>query len=199
MNAQQIMNSEDFKQCEIFHGHVCPGLALGYRAAKSALAHLNETRSPDEELVAIIETDSCGADAVQVLTGCTFGKGNFIFRDYGKMTLTLFSRKTGQGVRVAARPILSPKNKLDLMHKVMAGTASAEEEAQFNKLHWQRACQILEMPETELLIITPVTEKLPPKAQIEPSELCVNCGEKVMQSKLQDQNGQKICRGCLPI
>ena len=25
------------------------------------------------------------ADAVQVLTGCTFGKGNFIYKDFGKI------------------------------------------------------------------------------------------------------------------
>jgi formylmethanofuran dehydrogenase subunit E len=97
MTAQEILNSADFKQCEAFHGHVCPGLSIGYRAAKAAMTWLAEKRSEDEEVVAIVETDACSADAVQVLTGCTFGKGNFIFRDYGKMALTLLSRKTGQG------------------------------------------------------------------------------------------------------
>nr|WP_279383444.1 FmdE family protein [Methanobacterium formicicum] len=26
-------------------------------------------------------------DAIQVITGCTFGKGNLIFKDYGKKRL----------------------------------------------------------------------------------------------------------------
>lgn len=44
-------------------------------------------RDIDEEMVAIVENDSCAVDAIQVLTGCTLGKGNLIFRDYGKQHL----------------------------------------------------------------------------------------------------------------
>ena len=65
-----------------FHGHSCPGLALGIRAAEVALKE--SERAPDEEVVAVVETDMCGVDAIQYLTGCTFGKGNLIHLDYGK-------------------------------------------------------------------------------------------------------------------
>jgi hypothetical protein len=54
---------EDFEQIIRFHGHLCPGLAIGYRAAKIAAANLQADRSEDEELVAIVETDACGIDA----------------------------------------------------------------------------------------------------------------------------------------
>ncbi len=33
-----------------------------------------------------------------MITGCTFGKGNFIYRDYGKTAFTFFNRDTGKGV-----------------------------------------------------------------------------------------------------
>jgi formylmethanofuran dehydrogenase subunit E len=66
-----------------FHGHTCPGLAIGYRVSRYALEALGG-RSEDEELVAVVENDSCAVDAVQVMTGCTFGKGNLIFHDYGR-------------------------------------------------------------------------------------------------------------------
>ena len=56
-----------------FHGHWCPGLALGIRAAEWALNELG--KAGDEEIVALVETDMCGVDAIQFLTGCTFGKG----------------------------------------------------------------------------------------------------------------------------
>ena len=65
-----------------FHGHSCPGLALGIRAAEVALKE--SERASDEEVVAVVETDMCGVDAIQYLTGCTFGKGNLIHLDYGK-------------------------------------------------------------------------------------------------------------------
>ncbi len=39
-----------------FHGHLCPGLAIGIRAAEVALREIGP-HSSDEEVVAIVETD----------------------------------------------------------------------------------------------------------------------------------------------
>src|SRR5512135_2351862 len=86
-----------------FHGHSCPGLALGYRVSLRALREFKR-RAEDEELVAIVENDSCAVDAVQVLTGCTFGKGNLFFRDHGKHVYTFGLRPSGRAVRVSRRP-----------------------------------------------------------------------------------------------
>jgi formylmethanofuran dehydrogenase subunit E-like metal-binding protein len=41
MNADEILSSEDFKRCVDFHGHICPGLSIGYRAAKAGLEREN--------------------------------------------------------------------------------------------------------------------------------------------------------------
>lgn len=78
----QNIDDNDLREAIQFHGHLCPGLALGYRVAKAALRELKAERPRDEELVAIVENDSCAADAIQFITGATFGKGNLIFRDY---------------------------------------------------------------------------------------------------------------------
>jgi formylmethanofuran dehydrogenase subunit E len=86
-----------------FHGHECGGLAWGYKVATFALEKLNFDRSSDEELVAIVENDSCAVDAIQVVTGCTFGKGNLIFKDYGKHVYTFFNRNTGAGIRISRK------------------------------------------------------------------------------------------------
>jgi len=199
MNAQEIMNSEDFKQCVAFHGHVCPGLSIGYKAAKAALAWLKENRSEDEEIVAIVETDACSADAVQVLTGCTFGKGNFIFKDYGKMALTLLSRNTGRGVRVAIkgkgdRP---DEEHMALIQKMIAGEMTDAEKERFQELHQKRSCRILETPENELFTIKATHMELPGKARMETSVPCARCGEPVMKSKMENVDGEMVCRGCL--
>jgi formylmethanofuran dehydrogenase subunit E len=198
MTAQEILNSEDFKRCEAFHGHVCPGLSIGYRAAKAAMAWLKEKRADDEEVVAVVETDACSADAVQVLTGCTFGKGNFIYKDYGKMALTIFSRQSGEGVRVIVRPEAFKPNEehLSLVQKVSKGEATVEEQKRFEQLHHQRTCDVLERPEKELFVMTPVKTELPAKARIEPSVPCSRCGEATMQSKMTIVGTEKICRAC---
>ena len=96
------MNVE-FKQIVRFHGHTCPGLTIGYRMSKAAMNFLSDSRAKDEEIVAIVENDACGVDAVQYLTGCTFGKGNLIFKDYGKQVYTFYSRNKGKGVRMVYR------------------------------------------------------------------------------------------------
>ena len=83
-----------------FHGHECPGIAMGYRMATAAISKLDSIRAEDEEIVAIVENDACGVDALQCVTGCTFGKGNLIFRDYGKHVFTIYCRSSRSGVRV---------------------------------------------------------------------------------------------------
>ncbi|HOY64875.1 MAG TPA: formylmethanofuran dehydrogenase subunit E family protein, partial [bacterium] len=63
-----------------FHGHSCIGSALGYRVALKALEWLKANRAEDEEIVCVVENNSCAVDAIQAITGCTFGKGNLIFK-----------------------------------------------------------------------------------------------------------------------
>ena len=172
MKAQEILESEDFKRCAAFHGHVCPGLSIGFRAARVAMDRLREKRAADEETVVVVETDACSADAVQVLTGCTFGKGNFIHRDYGKMALTLLSRNTGRGVRVAMKPgaFKPDEEHMALIQKITRGNATAEEHKRFEELHFKRTCDILEAPVDRLFSVSFGEMELPARARIEPSE-----------------------------
>ncbi|MGA7627728.1 MAG: FmdE family protein, partial [Methanoregula sp.] len=86
-----------------FHGHSCPGLALGYRAARHALSVLHAERSEDEDLVAVVENDACGIDAVQAIAGCSVGKGNLILKDLGKHAYTFINRRTGSAIRIVQR------------------------------------------------------------------------------------------------
>ena len=199
MNTGQVINSDEFKKCVDFHGHLCPGLSIGYKASKAAMAWLEENRAADEEIVAIVETDACSADAIQVVTGCTFGKGNFIFKDYGKMALTLFSRKTGRGVRVVRRPGDLSQNKpdSDLFQKIRNGEAGENEKSRFNELRLKQCRDMLEMPDNELFVIDPVQIKPPPAARVEASELCDKCKEPTMKTKLSLVDGKKMCRGCI--
>ena len=82
------MNRELWDKCVGFHGHECPGLAIGFRACEAAVEKLGVSFSKDEEVVCITENNACGVDAVQLITGCTFGKGNLIFKDKGKQAFT---------------------------------------------------------------------------------------------------------------
>lgn len=200
MDIDEIRKYERLEECFIFHGHMCPGLALGYKASMLGLEKLNEVKAEDEELVAIVENDACFVDAVQVLTGCTFGKGNFIYKDFGKMALTLASRKTGKGVRIvlkekAFRP-QDRKEHYELLQKVINDEATEEEKKRFRELHDERSRNILESRNEDLFSVREVNIKLPPKARIVPSEPCAICGEATMRTKMMERDGKLICRAC---
>ncbi|MEJ5301668.1 MAG: FmdE family protein [Thermodesulforhabdaceae bacterium] len=200
MDRDEIKKYEGFEDCVDFHGHVCPGLSLGYKAARIGMEKLNEMRAEDEELVAIVENDSCFVDAVQVLTGCTFGKGNLIYKDYGKMAVTFASRKTGKGVRVSLRErAFRPQDRrehFELLQKVLNDTATDEERNRFWELHIERSRKVLESDPEEFFKIEEIKIDLPPKARIVPSEMCDECGEATMQTKMVERDGKKLCRAC---
>ena len=198
MTASDMLSDKDFKKCAEFHGHICPGLAIGYRAAMAGLDWLKENRSVDEELIAIVETDSCSVDAIQVLTGCTFGKGNFIFKDHGKHVFTLFGRKTGTGVRLALKDgAIDPDDRhRELMQKIQAGDALAVEQEEFKTLHRNKTLSLLKKPIDAMFTIEPVQRPLPEKARIEPSIPCDKCGEPTMSTRVIEKNGRRLCLDC---
>ena len=189
------INDNDLRDTIQFHGHLCPGLALGYRVAKAALRELRADRPRDEELVAIVENDSCAADAVQFVTGATFGKGNLIFRDYGKHIYTFFNRRTGQGVRISEdyRGFEADGRFAELRKRQEAGEDVARELQAFKM---EKAAAILKADEKEILTIAPVVDLLPREARIRGSVRCAVCGEKLMESRGRVKNRAIVCIPC---
>jgi len=198
MGDGEIFSNSDFARCVQFHGHTCPGLAIGFQAAMTLMKRLDVRRAPDEELIAIVETDACGADAIQVMTGCTFGKGNFIFKNYGKHAFSLMDRKKRKGIRVCLLPDVfkSDPEYLPLSKKVQSDEASAEETERFRQLQQDRVKKILEADPESLFKIEEVSEDLPAKARIMESRICDLCGEPTKADLLRNRNGERICIPC---
>jgi formylmethanofuran dehydrogenase subunit E len=198
MTVEEILSSEAFKRCAEFHGHICPGLAIGFKAAQALISHLGATRAPDEELVAIVETDACGADAIQVMTGCTLGKGNLILKSYGKHAFSLADRKRGKVFRACLRSdaIVSDPEHLVLFERVRKGEAKTKEIERFEQLRKKRLKEILEADTDTLFTIKEVEADIPHKARIVESAVCDQCGEPTMVDLLQEREGQKVCIPC---
>ena len=199
MKADKEMSSDYFKKCVDFHGHICPGLAIGYRASRAALEWMDETCAIDEEMIATVETDACGTDAIQVLIGCTAGKGNLIQKDYGKHVYTIMSRKSGKGVRISLKGgvIGLSKRHQELTQRMRTDEVTERERSEFWNLHVKKAREILEKPLKDIFTITSAKKDMPPKAVIQPSVPCGKCGEPTMVTKLVDKEGSRICRDCL--
>lgn len=159
-----------------FHGHSCPGLAMGFRMSTAAMEKLKAMKAADEELVAIVENDACGVDALQCVTGCTFGKGNLLFRDYGKHVYTIYSRSSRKGVRV-----------------VFHGRTISDE---IWKDRSKMADLVLSEPVENIISIEEITIKEPEPARIMKSIPCAFCGESVMESRTQIIDGKSVCIPC---
>ena len=93
-----------WEDCVCFHGHACGGLTIGYKAALYAVQLLDLDFSDDEQVVCIAENDACGVDAIQVMLGCSIGKGNLLFHMRGKQAFSFYDRASGKSVRLVLKP-----------------------------------------------------------------------------------------------
>ena len=174
-------------------GIFSPDLAIGYRVAKYFLEH--HSRSEDEELVCIAENNSCSVDAVQELLGCTFGKGNLIFKDNGKQVFTLFSGIAGRPWKSNFKGDLSGI-RIVLRARYFKGDLSEEEKKEFETMRSQVTEHIIEAPYEELLSVSEVEIPAPEKARIYPSLKCEECLEGFMEICGRTANGKIICKEC---
>lgn len=173
---------EDLKKTIAFHGHLCPGLLIGYRAAKAALKRLQAKRSADEELIALVENNSCSVDAVQFLTGSTFGKGNLFFLDHGKQVFTFARRPSGKKKRPRAKAV-----RVSLKPAAFGPESPSREE---------RITRLLSAPDSSLFTIQEKIITLPPEAEIKKSVICAKCGEPVMETRTVKKGKTLFCIPC---
>lgn len=182
-----------------FHGHSCPGLAIGYRVSLAALERLGfERRAEDEELVCVSENDSCAVDAIQLITGCTLGKGNLILKDYGKQVYTFFSRKDGRVLRISVDfEVTESEEDRRIWERFLAGERTAEVVEHIRRKKGEKTKQILEAREEDFLRFSYPSVALPKAARIFRSLRCAKCGEKVSEVKARLLRGEVLCIPCL--
>lgn len=159
-----------------FHGHSCPGTAIGFKVGEIVIEKFG--RSKDEEIVAIVENNSCSIDAIQFMTGCTFGKGNLIFKDHGKHVYTFIDRRSGKSIRISL-----DKGVQELMEK-------------FKTSRDELPGKILEMNPYEIFTVTSVNVKPPEEAKIYNSLRCAECNELVAEHRARIKNGKIVCIPC---
>lgn len=161
-----------WKDCVAFHGHECPGLTIGYRAALYAIELLKLEFSADEQVVCIAENDACGLDAIQVLLGCSVGKGNLLFHLRGKSAYSFYERTSGKSVRL----VLKQKPR------------EMTREESFAYYH---AC-----PAEDMFDVKETTITLPEPARLFTSYVCDCCGEVTGSNWIRLSGDQKLCLDC---
>ncbi len=155
-----------------FHGHECPGLAIGFKACEAVMEKMGIGVSDDEQIVCVTENDACGVDAVQAILSCTFGKGNLLYRDTAKQAFTFFDRNTGKALRF----YLKKRNE-------------GMERAEFLQF-------LLESPVDELFTISEPTFALPEMARLFTTVFCARCSEGAAERSMRLEGGEPVCADC---
>ena len=161
-----------WEKCVDFHGHHCGGLRIGYAAAEYAMKLLNISFSDNEQVVCISENDACGVDAIQVMLGCSIGKGNLLFHMTGKQAFSFYNRKTGKSVRLVL------KKKPEGMTKEQS-------------FAYYQSCEPKDMFE-----VKETTIQLPEQARIFDSYTCDCCGETAGANWIRLTGDKKLCLDC---
>ena len=157
-----------------FHGHICSGLAIGVLAAKYVLDN-GFNYSPNEEVVAVVENDNCSIDALQALLGTTYGKGNLIHQDYGKLNFYFYNRETEKAFKLSFKNTVFSDKK---------------------KTKHERVKKLLSLKPDKVFNIYEIEFNPPGLAQIEESIPCDICGENTMNSRLMFYNNNSMCIPC---
>ena len=192
------ISQEMIQQAVTFHGHLCPGLAMGIRAAEIVLKEMGRHDEQDE-LLAQVETDMCAVDAIQLFVGCTFGRGNLIHHDYGKNAYSFFRASQGKAIRIVSKASAGgpmSEEHQGLWQKLRNKSITPEEKKRFWQLQNQRAQSILEAPLETLYEFTE-PPALPTRRNGAPRYVAFDrCGEMVAENKSRKYGGQTLCKPC---
>lgn len=183
------------------HGHKCPAMPLGLKAGAAAMNRLGVERSGDKTLVALVELGDdhcshCFADGIQMITGCTFGKGNIRQLGYGKFGVTLVDKTTGRAVRVvpkAQAQLATKKTPFFTQYRMKGVPPSRVPDEVVAPL----IEKVLRAPEEAMLTVGEVFDyDTPLKGESFDSFVCERCGEMVVESYGRIAGGKKVCMPC---
>ena len=156
-----------YNQAGAFHGHFCPGLAIGVRAAWEARERLDS-----QELQCLAESPACWLDGIQFLLGATVGNGRLKVDDRGKAAFNFYAPDSGDSLRLYLK---------ELPHGL-----SKEALIDF----------ILTAPAAEIFQKGPASLCFPARGERSPEAVCCRCGERVRLDHARKVGEEIVCRDC---
>jgi formylmethanofuran dehydrogenase subunit E len=185
------------------HGHLCNYLTYGVMAGYIAVRELRVKSTGMEEIIAIIETNNCFSDGVQMVTGCSFGNNALIYKDFGKTAVTV-AKRDGTAIRIVLDPDFEESREKEypevqeLWDKMVVKReeATPEENETMMKVFTAMSVNELSKSAADMFRISHMKITVPEYAPIFASIRCSICGEKVMESRARVKDGKAVCIGC---
>ena len=158
---------EAYQKAGELHGHYCPGLAIGVRAAWEGRKALDA-----DSLSVIAERSACWLDGMS-LVGATIGNGKLKIRDTGKAAFSFYHEESGRSVRLLLQPSPADIGREEL-------------------IEW-----LLTAPSEEVFSVTEVKVPFPPYKPGGGNVVCSVCGETVAETMAHMLCGKFVCCDCL--
>ncbi|MBU1537832.1 tRNA CCA-pyrophosphorylase [Myxococcota bacterium] len=186
---------------QFFHGHKCPAMPMGLRVGAAAMNQLGVERGQDGQLLALVEIGedhcaTCFADGIQMITGCTLGKGNIRKLHYGKWGVTLVETASGRAVRVTPKAVAMLANKQTeffTKYREKGIPASRVPDEVVEPL----VQRVMNAPADNLMDIGEVTSfSLEKKPHTFAGFVCDHCAEMTVESYGRPLGAQKVCQPC---
>ena len=166
------MIHELYQKAGELHGHYCPGLAIGVRAAYEALRIL-EVKEKGTGLYCIAESRACYIDGIQMVFGVSWGKGNLEIRDRGKTAFNFYDRASGKSVRLILQPMPEGLKKEESIEFLLT--------APFERVFRQTETRFAPPEDTFRRV---------------PSRRCPRCGADCREPFLRVVDGEIVCLDC---
>jgi formylmethanofuran dehydrogenase subunit E len=179
-----------------FHGHLCPELVIGYRAAMYAQKRLLLNLVDTSGLPVIAENTSSAVDAIQHLTGCTFGNGRLVALDYGKHAYT-FLPEEGTGLRLTLQDAgLPAADFIALGARLQGSEVTLRDTAAYQARLDERIATLLRLDDDALFDVRPALAKWIAPLPVSALVRCRRCGELVAPPRLVETAGEALCQPC---
>lgn len=185
-----------------YHGHLCPELVVGYRAALIAREELGLTRQNAHRFFVLAENMSSAVDAVQYLTGCTVGNQSFCAYDRGKHVYYFAEARKGEEPWPALRVALMGGLLCGACHeetarRMAAGEAAPEEVRAYRETVNRAVQALLEAPDEQLFRKTRVQLRRLPRRVPREYVRCRACGEVVIRERAVEGEEGFLCQPCV--
>lgn len=157
-----------------------------------------------EEIIALVETNNCFVNDIQMATGCSFGNNGLIYRDYGKTAVTI-RKRDGQAIRLVLKSEFEDSiekeypEAYEMPNKLITrrDQAGPEDYARLMMLFAEISAKELRISPEEMFWAKQDKIEIPSSAPIFESVKCIKCGENVMISKAIKRKGEYYCIPCV--
>ncbi len=184
-----------------FHGHKCPAMPNGLRVAAAAMNALGVERTGDKALHAFVDLGenhcaTCFGDGIQVMTGCTLGKGNISKTHKGKWALTLIDKKNNRAVRVTPKAEAMLANKKTEFFKEYREKGVPPTQVP-DKVVEPLVQNVMNAPDEQIMDISEVFEyQWNNQSDSFNSFVCEECGEMTVMEYGRVKGDKKVCMDC---